>query len=329
MFDVITFGSATRDIFVRSGELKIIDCPDFVTGKAIAVCAGSKIYVEDLVFASGGGGTNCAATFALQGLKTAYVGLVGDDTGGREIVNEMKVLGAETNFIKTTQKAKTPYSIILSAAGKERSILVYEGASHLIEKTDIPWEEIKNAKWFYVSGLSGKSSELFEPIINFAAENNIKVACNPGHDQLTRDLEILKKMLGKIDILLVNQEEASSVTGVDFKNEEELFKKFDELVPGIAVMSKGPEGVSVSDGKVIYRAGIPDSGYVDRTGAGDAFGSGFVSAVIAGGNIAEAIQLGTANATATVQKIGAKNGLLKKGEWGAWEKVRVSEAKLN
>jgi sugar/nucleoside kinase (ribokinase family) len=328
MFDVITFGSATRDIFVRSKEIKVIDNSEFITGKALAVEAGGKVYIDDLIFATGGGGTNCAATFALQGLKTAYVGLIGNDQGGLDIFRELNDLGVDCNFIKTTEKAKTPYSIILSSPGNERSILVYEGASHILTKEDISWEQIKQSKWFYLSGLSGESSKVFEPIIKFAAENKIKVAVNPGHDQLTKDILVLKSLLNKIDVLLVNQEEASLITGVDYKNETELFKKFDGIVPGIAVMSKGKEGVAVSDGKNIYRAGIPESSYVDRTGSGDAFGSGFVSKIIVEGSVEEAIQFGTANATGTIQQIGAKNGLLKKGQWGQWEKVKVDIANL-
>ncbi len=99
-------------------------------------------------------------------------------------------------------------------------------------------------------------------------------------------------------------------------------------MPGIAIMSKGPEGVAVSDGKNIYSAGIPESGYTDRTGSGDAFGSGFVSAIMDSRNIPYAIQLGTANATSTIQKIGAKNGLLKKGDFGSWPKVAVKIEKV-
>lgn len=324
MYDIVTFGSATRDIFVRSREFKIIDSPEFLTGKALAVEAGGKIYVEELVFTTGGGGTNCAAAFALQGLKVAYVGLIGNDSGGLEIFRELNEMRVDCNFIKTTEIAQTPHSIILSAPNKDRSILVYEGASHRLTLADIPFEQIKQTKWFYLSGLAGESAKTFEPIIKFAADNKIKIAVNPGHDQLTGDLDILRSLLHKIDILLVNQEEASLIAKVDFKNEMELFKKFDELVPGIAVMSKGKEGVAVSDGRQIYRAGIPESGYVDRTGSGDAFASGFVAAIIQGGSIQEAIQLGTANATSTIQQMGAKNGLLKKGDWGEWEKVAVA-----
>jgi len=326
MFDVITFGSATQDIFIRSKDFKIIDSPEFLTSKALAVESGSKVYVDDLVFASGGGGTNTAATFALQGLKTCYVGLVGNDPSGRELIRELVELAINCDFIRITDKAKTPVSVILSVPEKERSILVYEGASHLLTREDIPWGEVKNTKWIYMSGLAGESAKVFEIIVNFAKENNIKLAVNPGHDQLTKDLVILKSLLGKIDILLVNQEEASAITGVDYKKEKEVFAKFDELVPGIAVMTKGPEGAAVSDGQNIYRAGIPESSYVERTGSGDAFASGFVSAVIQGQDIKSAIQLGTANATSCVQQIGAKNGLLKKNEWGEWEKVGVKKA---
>ncbi|MFC1756720.1 carbohydrate kinase family protein [Patescibacteria group bacterium] len=103
----------------------------------------------------------------------------------------------------------------------------------------------------------------------------------------------------------------------------EIFKKLDELVDGIVVMTKGSDGVVVSDGKNMYSAGIPESGMVDRTGAGDAFGSAFTAGYIETGDIVYAIQLGTANATSVLQQMGATNGLLKKGEWGEWTKVEV------
>ena len=329
MYDIITFGSATRDIFARSKEFKIVDNSSFLTGKGLAVGAGEKVYIEDLVFSSGGGGTNAAATFALQEFNAAYVGLLGHDLAGREIVRELHKLGIFCDFIKIVNKAETPVSIVLSIPDGERTILVREGASHLLSEKDIPWDKIEKTKWFYISGLAGESAKVFEPLIAFANKNKIKIAVNPGHDQLSNDLEILKSLLDKIDVLIVNQEEASLITDIDYKKEDELFKKFDDLIPGIAVMTKGPDGVSVSDGKNIYRAGIPESKIIDRTGAGDAFGSGFVSGIMEKDDIEYAIQLGTANATSKVQQIGAKNGLLKKGEWGEWEKIQVNTSKIN
>jgi len=66
----------------------------------------------------------------------------------------------------------------------------------------------------------------------------------------------------------------------------------------------------------------------EKTGAGDAFGSGFLSGLLQKNDIEYAIQLATANATSCIQKIGAKNGLLKKDEWGSWPKVKVRKRLL-
>ncbi len=125
------------------------------------------------------------------------------------------------------------------------------------------------------------------------------------------------------------------MTCLPYNAEKEIFQRLDSWVRGVAVMSKGPQGVMVSDGRNIFSAGIPDSDLVDRTGAGDAFGSGFVAGLIQKGDwkkdpsvIEHAIQLGTANATATCQQLGAKNGLLKKGEWGPWKRIEVKNYKI-
>ncbi len=336
MFDIITFGSATRDMFVVSKNFKTIRSDDFLTGKGVCAPAGSKIYVDEVVFASGGGATNVAATFALQGLKAACVTKVGADTGGSAILDELKKLGVNTGFILKDKKLKTAYSIVLSIPQKERTILVYEGACHQFKKEDISWQELKKTEWFYLSGLSGKSAELFEPLVNFAFENKIKIVVNPSEAQLKMGIDRLEPLLNKIDIFILNKEEASKLTCIPYNAEKEIFKRLDTWVKGIVVMSNGPEGVKVSDGRNIYEAGIPKSDLVDRTGSGDAFGSGFVAGLIQKTRgkkpdeaaIEYAIQLGTANATGTCQHLGAKNGLLKKGDWGEWERVKVKSYKI-
>ena len=87
-------------------------------------------------------------------------------------------------------------------------------------------------------------------------------------------------------------------------------------------MTKGPKGVEVSDGKTVWSAGIlPMKKIVDRTGAGDAFGSGFIASLMKHPNdIEKAIQLGSANATGVLTVWGANHGLLIKSDsplkWG-------------
>ncbi|MFZ5559825.1 MAG: carbohydrate kinase family protein [Patescibacteria group bacterium] len=330
MFDIVTFGSATRDLFIKSKDFETLKDKRFSTGQGLCFNLGSKIYLDDLFFATGGGGTNTAVTFANQGLKTVYVGRVGDDPGGKAILDELDKLRIK-RFVSIDKKIKTAYSIILSVLKKERTILVYNGACHYLEVGNVPFNQLKS-KWFYIAGLSGKSKETLSPIINFAKKNKIKVALNPGVAQLTLGLNGLKNILATVDVLLLNQEEGAKLAGLPFKKEKEIFKKLDKYVKGIIVMTKGPKGVVVSDGKYIYSAGIfKEKRFVDRTGAGDAFGSGFVSGLIRTGKIEQAIRLGSANGTAVVEELGAKNGLLTKNKYekGArWKKFKITKNKL-
>jgi ribokinase len=321
MYDIITFGSATQDVFMSSRKIQEIESKKFHTKKGLCVPLGTKIQMDEVVFAMGGVGTNTAVTFARQGLKTAYVGQIGRDVSAQTVKDELNKQGVSMDLMKERKEWPTAYSVIISLPDVGRSILEKYGACHEITEQDIPFNEIQT-KWVYIGSLSGNSSKILKPLLKFAGENNIKVAHNPGKTQLGEDIDILRGSLDKIDILILNQEEAAKLTGMDFE-QKEIFEELDKAVKGIVVMTKGPEGVVVSDGEKIYSAGIPKSPMVERTGAGDAFGSAFVSGWIEKQDVAHAIQLGTANATACLQKIGATNGLLKKGEWGEWEKVEV------
>ncbi len=314
-YDIITFGSAAQDIHVKSKAFRILkDEKDFATGEGICLALGSKIDVEDIIYTTGGGGTNTAATFAKQGFRTAFCGAIGIDLSGLEIVRELKHLRIDTRFVVKNKEKHTNSSVIISNVGEDRTILVYRGASDLLGKSNIQWKKIKKAKWFYIAPLAGTLADNFEDIVNFAYENKIKIAVNPSKQQLSMSAEKLKSILQKVDVLFLNQEEASFLTKIPFEDEQEIFKKIDEICPGVAVMTKGGEGTVVSDGKYIYSAKPnPERKIVDTTGAGDSFAAGFLSEYIRQNkDIEKAIQLGLANSEANLSEVGAKTGILDK-----------------
>ena len=326
-YDVITFGSATQDVFMSSKDFKTIESDEFDTKKGLCMPLGTKMHMDSVTIVMGGVGANVAVTLARQGLNAAYMGLIGKDSPGQGVKDELKMQGVVMDLLQEKEDLPTAYSVIVSLPGAGRTILEKLGACHEITEKDIPFDKLQ-AKWLYVGSLSGNSHNILKPLVDFAKEKNIKIAFNPGKTQLSGDIEMTKSLLGNISILFVNKEEAAKLTGVDYSKEHDIFKKFDELVDGIAVMTKGKEGVIVSDGKTLFSAGIPKSGMVERTGAGDAFGSAFLAGYMEKEDIAHAIQLGTANSTGVLQEIGATRGLLKKGEWGPWEKIEVEEERL-
>jgi len=322
-FDIITFGSASQDIYLEAKDFQAVKGKKFITGEGICLALGSKTEVKNAFFFSGGGGTNTAATFAKQGFKVSYCGMVGDDFAGDSIVKELDNLKINTSLVKKTKEKSTNTSVFLVYPGKDRTLLVYRGASDLLKRGDIPWQKIKDAKWFYLAPFSGGLAGLTEDIIDFAQKNAIRIAFNPGYSQLNFPEVKLKRILAKVDVLILNKEEASKLSGIPYQKEREIFRKIDEYVRGIVIMTKGGAGVVVSDGNYLYRASSLELKWVDPTGAGDAFGSGFISGIIKKNDIEYAIQIAMANSGFAITKWGAKEGLLGKDQ--KWKKVKVEK----
>ncbi|MEK7565412.1 MAG: carbohydrate kinase family protein [Patescibacteria group bacterium] len=312
-FDVITIGTATRDAFVRSKEFKRKSSPIFLTGESLCLPLGEKIDVEDIIFATGGGATNAAVTFSRQELNTACICKIGDDVSGKEVLQNLKQEGVATNFVIEDNNKKTAYSILLLSPNGERTVLVYRGASEYFKLADINLRTL-SAKWFYVVGSIPLS--VLNPVLDKAKEINAKVAYNPSKSEIKTGLTGLGDVLKKLDVLLINREEGAYLTGIDYKKEDKIFKTLDGYVDGIVILTDGNKGALISDGKSIFESGIfKNQNVVDRTGAGDAFGSGFVAGLIERNDVQYAIRLASANATGVVEKMGAKDGILTKNQF--------------
>ncbi len=311
MFDIITIGSATRDIFLLGKNFKTLLCNDGL---------GKKFEIEKAIFSTGGGSTNAAVTFSRQGLKTAALFKVGNDESADYILEKIKKEKIFPFVIKDNKKGSDYSTILLNSSG-ERTILVYYGASSDLSVSDISFGKLKS-KWIYIAP-GDISYQTIEKIFNHFSKNKTLIAFNPSKRFINMGLRKIKPLLDKTEVLILNSEEGAILTGINIKKEKEIFKKLDRAEKGIMVMTNGSKGVVVSDGKNIYRAGILGGKIIDRTGAGDAFGSGFVAGLIKRQATSDknkeiieyAIRLGSANATSVVGKIGAKEGILRKNEF--------------
>ncbi len=329
-YDVITIGTATRDVFLTSRFFRVIsDKKHFIkngfpTGEAQCFALGGKIEIAKPILTTGGGAANAAVSFARQGLKTAALIKIGRDESEKNILDELNREKVSVLAVEDAEKG-TAFSVVLLAPGGERTILVYRGASENLKKEEIPFKKLKS-RWVYIA--PGKISlSVTEKIFNHFHKNGTLIAFNPSKHFIEFGIKRLKPLLAKSKAVILNREEASILTGVDYRKEKNIFKKLDEITPGIVAMTDGPNGVFVSDGRRVFKAGVfKEKKVVDRTGAGDAFGSGFVSGLIQKeencekglcriGNVEYAIRLGSANATSVIEKIGAKAGILTKQEF--------------
>lgn len=236
------------------------------------------------------------------------MGTVGHDPAGQAVLTDLDNEGVDTTHISYSSKYNTGYSVLLLAPSGERTILTYRGASTHYDAKNFDLSE-SDIDWVYVSSMAG-SMDALHKIFTQAKKLGIKIMFNPGKGELSQP-EKLRALLEDVDVLSVNREEMQIL--VEGSELEELVRHALHFVP-VAIVSDGPNGVIASDGKSIVRAGMyEDVRVTDRTGAGDAFGSGFLSQWAQGKSLKDSIVFASANSTSVVTRIGAKTGILHAG----------------
>ncbi|MCL4400107.1 carbohydrate kinase family protein [Patescibacteria group bacterium] len=340
MYDVIAIGSVTRDVFFDASGLSTVPWKKTQSGRGIVLPLGDKIEAKEIYFTIGGNSANASVTFSRQDFNTACVGRVGRDVAGSEILNRLKKEKVYAGMISSDNKLPTAYSVLLLKNG-ERTILSYHGSSNDFSLDDFKLGDLK-AKWWYLS-LAGSSYKMYGKLLSYASREKIAVAFNPSGYHLKMDKKGILSSLKHISFLVLNEEEAAILTGIPFSNERAVFKKLDAIMPGVLAVTNGSEGVTVSDGHFVYRAStFKEKKLADRTGAGDAFGSGFVAGLMKDGinlsnisrisekEVKEAIIYASANATSVVEHVGATEGILTARElkMPRWRNLRIRIEKL-
>lgn len=308
-YDIVAIGSATVDQFADTdSELIRIETPT-MQEKLIAFPLGSKILIRKLELATGGGGTNCAVALARLGLKTAYLGKIGDDGNGEYVVRQLA--GEQVDFIGP-REGNTGTSIILNSFTHDRTILAYKGANNNLRPDEIkPFD----THWVYLASMLETS---FDTVVDLICRHDFRVAFNPSNYQAELGYKALAKLIDRVEILVMNLEEACKFLGLDYRKPPvatTLLQEMAKLPPRIFVITDGSEGVHVYDREFYYRGlPAPDLQVVEATGAGDAFASTFTAACVLGEPVERAIHLAMTNAESVLKYRGAKEKLLTRAE---------------
>ena len=306
MYDVITVGSATVDVFAKthfSELIKIID-PKGETD-LLAFPSGSKILIDELEFTTGGGGTNTAVALSRLGHKVGFVGKLGTGTNSDFIHKDL--IKEKIDLLCAHGKGNAGYSVILDTLEHDRTILAYKGINDELKHDEVPYNKLKT-KWFYFCAMMAESFHTLEKIAEFAQQNKIKIAFNPSTYLAEKGSRHLSQIISRTQLLVLNKEEASMLVGNDAV--EGLLFKLKSLGPKIVVITDGKNDLYVTDEKHVYSIKPPFVKIVDTTGAGDAFASSFLSGILRKNDIEFAIKLGITNAQSVIAHYGAKNILL-------------------
>ncbi|PIY94947.1 MAG: hypothetical protein COY68_00825 [Candidatus Levybacteria bacterium CG_4_10_14_0_8_um_filter_35_23] len=308
-FDLVTIGNATIDLFLSIQDTNRHFHLNEET-QELCVRYGDKALVEKVELLLGGNASNVAVGVSRLGFKSAILAEIGTDEFSQKIVNNLKNEGVSDFFLKRNEKTPSLISVIINFK-VDRTIFVEDiEMEHNFDLNNL------NVKWIYLTSLGKKWKDTYKQVTEFCKRENAKLAFNPGILQLDDDFSKISQTFQVTDALFVNKEEARSILTANGKATSSVNIE-DSLLP---LKSLGPKAIVITDGKngscsineqdKVFSCGIIESQAIERTGAGDSYAAGFLSAILAGLDFSTAMVWGARNASSVVTRVGAQTGLL-------------------
>ncbi len=304
IFDVICIGAALVDMVAQVTRYPADD---------------DEVFVSDLTLLSGGAAANTAYACAKIGLSTAFIGkLGGHDAFGNKILNDFKEVNVDTKFIKYSEHHGTGSAYIALNKRGDRRIYAHSGAANYLSKEDLLEKELINTKIIFLSSL--KNLEPFIEAAIIGRNNKIPVVLNPGMLIIDQGLKNIKKLLEKIDFLILSQNEYASLFNIEEcdLNEDLIQEKSSTLFKlGIQVIitTLGKKGaLLLTSSRAELLPPLKLKSLIDTTGAGDAFSAGFVYGLVQNINLKfehlkNNVEIGNFVAGNCIQELGARNGI--------------------
>lgn len=304
MYDLLTIGDATMDTFLILDEHSS-HCKLDKEKRWLSLHYADKIVIADTAQSVGGNAANVAVGAATLGLCTAIVSDLGDDINGHMIEEELKDRGVDTTFVTIKKGAETRYSVILNYKA-ERTILSY----HAKHTYTLP--ALTKTKWIYFTSLGQGFEKIQKKVEDFLKKNpETKLAVNPGSYQLDKGRSTFRRLLPQTYLLFLNKEEAMRLVGKELPVPA-LLRQLSKAGAKLIALTDGVNGSTVFDGHTLHSLPPFPTKPLGKTGAGDAYASGFLSAIFYGKTPLEAMHWGSANASSVIRHYGAHKGLLNK-----------------
>ncbi|KKP59582.1 MAG: hypothetical protein UR53_C0001G0082 [Candidatus Magasanikbacteria bacterium GW2011_GWC2_34_16] len=309
MFNLITIGDALIDTHVQIDDATL-ECDINHEHCHLCLDYASKIPITGSFQSLGGNGANVACGASKLGLKTVILSSVGNDSNGKLVEEELTKFKVNTSLISIDKTAQTRYSVVLNFRG-ERTILSYHQKRQYVWPDNIPATD-----WIYYTGMSEGFEKIQTKLINHLRKHpTIRSAFNPGSYQLKQSLELVQEMIAHTNLLIINLEEAEKILNTTLAKEKTpvaLIHKLLALGAEEVVITDASRGAWAGDSDSVWHINSFPVEVKAKTGAGDAFSSGYLAARFNKLSLEEALVWGIANSSSVIVKVGSQNGLLDK-----------------
>ena len=280
-------GESNRVVVIGSANI------DLVSSVASLPVPGETVLGNSFIKTPGGKGANQAVAASKLGGEVSFVGCIGSDQEGEILRSSLKNANVNCDFLISRTEVSTGNAMIGVDAEGNNSIIVNSGANSALTQEDIvAAKEIVESAQIVLMQLE-ISTKCLEVAVEMAS--GIKIL-NPAPV-----VDISKKLLGKIDVLIPNRIELARLSNKEsFENLDELEAAAKGLGIQTVIVTLGSAGALLVSDKQTELISSPAVESVDTTGAGDAFCGSMAESLSRGLSFLESVEYSvTAGALST------------------------------
>jgi len=290
-FDLLVAGEINPDLILSGNVI-----PEFGQVEKLVDSAALAIGSSSAIFACGA---------ARLGLKTAFIGVCGDDVFGRFMLDEMQKRGVDVSNVIVRPNESTGLSVILNQTS-DRAILTHLGLIAELGASDITDDLLRRSKHLHVASyflqtkLQPDLPNLFRRARTLGLTTSLDTNYDPSEKWLGFD-----ELLAVTNVFLPNATEAKSLTAAE--NVDEAANRLGRKVE-VAAIKLGAEGaLGMSPSQRVRVASIPVK-VADTVGAGDSFDAGFIYGYLNGWQVEKSLRLACVCGALSTQKAGGTDG---------------------
>ena len=286
MMDVVGIGAALLDILVTVDGYPTED---------------TKQQSLQTKFQGGGPCATGLVAISKLGVKSGYMGTLGDDMYGDYIRSAFDTYGVNRDCAKTIPDTQSFHSVVLlNVANASRTCVWNRGTVTPPTPEDVDLNVLKNAKYLHLDGHQ-MACAIFAA--QKAKEFGVKVSLDAGSPYPGID-----ELLPLVDVLIPSEEFSLKYTGCATAEEAAAVLQ-EKFHPEVLIITQGSRGGFLwENGKAVRYPVFPVKA-IDSNGAGDTFHGAFVAARIQGMTVSDAAAFASATSALKCTRVGAQEGI--------------------
>lgn len=254
---------------------------------------------------AGGSAANAANGVAMLGGKAGFIGCIGNDKMGQLFGQDQHQSGIQTNLI-TNNEVPTGCAIAFVSPDFERTFATYLGASSTMTAEDLKPEQFQGYKALFIEGYLFYNEPLIERAMQLAKQAGMVVALDfASYNVIDDNRELMRRLVHDyVNIILANEQEAKSYTGLD---PEQALEAMAEQCDTVVVKIGAQGSLIAGKGGQRYKIGVVETCVPrDKTGAGDLYAAGFLYGLTNGLTLEQCGHIGSVLSSHVIEVMGTK-----------------------